>query len=106
MALAEVLQCTPGKTYAASLWIRASLPDTLVQATLLEVAGGLVLAASSVGAVLQDQEWRRVEVAHDAHRHGASLAVEVVSPAGAPGGCSHGPTWRCGPGEGPKVPGG
>jgi hypothetical protein len=84
MALPEVLQCTPGRTYAASLWIRASLPGTLVQVTLLEVAGGRRLAADSVGAVLQDQMWLRVEVAHDAHRHGASLAVEVVLPHGSP----------------------
>ena len=84
MALVEVLRCTPARTYTASLWIRASLPGTLVQVTLLEVAGGRRLAADSIGAVLQDQQWRRVEVAHDAHRRGAALAVEVVLPHGSP----------------------
>jgi hypothetical protein len=84
MALAAVLQCTPGRTYAASLWIRASRPGTLVQVTLLEVAGGRRLAADSIGAVLEDQGWRRVEVSHDAHRRGAALAVEVVLPRGSP----------------------
>jgi hypothetical protein len=84
MSLAEVLQCTPGRTYAASLWIRASRPGTLVQVTLLEVAGGRRLAADSIGAVFEDQRWRRVEVSHDAHRRGATLAVEVVLPRGSP----------------------
>jgi hypothetical protein len=106
MALAEVLQCTPGRTYAASLWIRASLPDTLVQVTLLEVAGGRRLAADSVGAVLQDQEWRRVEVAHDAHRHGASLAVEVVLPRGSPRAAVMVDDLEVRSRPGPKVPGG
>ena len=106
MALAEVLQCTPGRTYAASLWIRASLPDTLVQVTLLEVAGGRRLAADSVGAVLQDQEWRRVEVAHDAHRHGATLAVEVVLPRGSPRAAVLVDDLEVLSRRGPKVPGG
>ena len=106
MALVEVLQCTPGRTYAASLWIRASLPDTLVQVTLLEVAGGRRLAADSIGAVLQDQEWRRVEVAHDAHRHGATLAVEVVLPRGSPRAAVLVDDLEVLSRRGPKVPGG
>jgi hypothetical protein len=106
MALAEVLQCTPGRTYAASLWIRASLPDTLVQVTVLEVAGGRRLAADSVGAVLQDLEWRRVEVAHDAHRHGASLAVEVVLPRGSPRAAVMVDDLEVRSRPGPEVPGG
>jgi|RhiMetdeSRZDD1v2_1073273.scaffolds.fasta_scaffold754705_1 hypothetical protein len=84
MALAEVARCTPGRTYAADVWIRASRPGTLVQVTLLEVAGGRRLAADTVGAALQQGQWQRVEVAHDAHRAGAALAVEVVLPAGSP----------------------
>ena len=84
MALAEVARCTPGRTYAADVWVRASRPGTLVQVTLLEVAGGRRLAADTVGAALQQGQWQRVEVAHDAHRAGAALAVEVVLPAGSP----------------------
>ena len=84
MALAEVARCTLGRTYAADVWIRASRPGTLVQVTLLEVAGGRRLAADTVGAALQQGQWQRVEVAHDAHRAGAALAVEVVLPAGSP----------------------
>jgi hypothetical protein len=84
MALAEVARCTPGRTYAADVWVRASRPGTLVQVTLLEVAVGRRLAADTVGAALQQGQWQRVEVAHDAHRAGAALAVEVVLPAGSP----------------------
>jgi hypothetical protein len=84
MALAQVSRSTPGKTYEAAVWIRGSGPGTVVQVTLLEVAGGRRLAADTVGAVLQQGEWQRVEVSHDAHRSGAALAVEVVLPAGAP----------------------
>jgi hypothetical protein len=84
MALAQVSRCTPGKTYEAAVWIHGSRPGTVVQVTLLEVAGGRRLAADTVGAVLQQGEWQRVEVSHDAHRSGAALAVEVVLPDGAP----------------------
>lgn len=84
MVLAGVARCTPGRTYAADVWVRASRPGTLVQVTLLEVAGGRRLAADTVGAALQRGQWQRVEVAHDAHRAGAALAVEVVLPAGSP----------------------
>jgi hypothetical protein len=84
MVLAEVARCTPGRTYAADVWVRASRPGTLVQVALLEVAGGRRLAADSVGAALQQGQWQRVEVAHDAHRADATLAVEVVLPAGSP----------------------
>jgi hypothetical protein len=84
MALAEVARCTPGRTYAADVWVKASQPGTLVQVTLLEVAGGRRLAADTIGAALQRGQWQRVEVAHDAHRAGAALAVEVVLPAGSP----------------------
>jgi len=73
---------------------------------LQEVVGGRRLAADSVGAVLQDQEWRRVEVAHDAHRHGASLAVEVVLPRGSPRAAVMVDDLEVRSRPGPKVPGG
>jgi hypothetical protein len=84
MALTEVLRCTPGRTYAAAVWLRASRPGTLVQVTLLEVADGRRLAADTIGAVLQLGRWQRVEVTHQAHRPGATLAFEVVLPRGSP----------------------
>jgi hypothetical protein len=52
--------------------------------TLLEVARGRRVAADTIGAVLSDPGWRRVEVAHEAHLPGTALAVEVVLPRGSP----------------------
>lgn len=84
MALTQVLRCTPGSTYAAAVWVRASRPGTVVQVTLLEVADGRRLAADTIGAVLRLGRWQRVEVTHQAHRPGAALAFEVVLPQGSP----------------------
>ena len=52
--------------------------------TLLEVAGGRRGAADTIGAVLLDRGWQRIEVAHEGQRPGAALAVEVVLPSGSP----------------------
>jgi hypothetical protein len=84
MALAQLRWCMPGRTYAATLRVRTSRPGTLVQVTLLEVAGGRRFAADTIGAVLQDRAWRQVEVAHEGQRPGTALAVEVVLPHGSP----------------------
>jgi len=84
MALVGVSRCTPGRTYVAAAWVMASRPATVVQVTLLEVAGRRRLAADTVGAVLQAGRWQRVEVYHDAHRAGTDLALEVVLPGGSP----------------------
>jgi hypothetical protein len=83
MALAAVLRCQLGKTYAASVWVRASRPGTLVEVNLLEVVGGRRYATDAVGAVLEGG-WQRVEVTHQAHRPSAILAVAVVLPRGSP----------------------
>ena len=84
MAAAGMAGCTPGRVYAATLRVRSSQPGTLVQVTLLEVAGGRRFAADTIGALLPDRGWRRVEVAHEAQRPGTGLAVEVVLPRGSP----------------------
>jgi hypothetical protein len=84
MALTEVLRCAEGRSYAVTVRLRASRPDTVVQVTLLELADGRRLAADTVGAVLADRRWRRVEVTHDAHLPGAALALEIVLPRGSP----------------------
>jgi hypothetical protein len=84
MAAAEVAWCAPGRIYAASLRVRSTQPGTVVQVTLLEVTGGRRGAADTIGAVLPDRGWRRVEVAHEGQRPGAALAVEVVLPRGSP----------------------
>jgi hypothetical protein len=84
MAVAEVAGCTPGRVYAATLRVRASQPGTLVEVTLLEVDGGRRFSGDTIGAVLPDQGWRQVEVAHEGQRPGTALAVEVVLPRGSP----------------------
>jgi Carbohydrate binding domain len=84
MALPAALRCKPGKTYAASVWVRADRPGTLVEVNLLEVVRGRRYATDTVGAVLESGDWQRVEVTHLAHQPGATLAFEVVLPRGSP----------------------
>lgn len=84
MALLAALRCKPGKTYAASVWVRANRPGTLVEVNLLEVVRGRRYATDTMGAVLESGDWQRVEVTHQAHRPGATLAFEVVLPRGSP----------------------
>jgi hypothetical protein len=84
IALPGLLRCVQGRIYAATLLVRASRPGTLLQVSLLEVAGGRRVAFDTIGAVLTDAGWRRVEVAHEAHLPGTALAVEVVLPRGSP----------------------
>ena len=83
MARVRLSRCTPGRSYTAAVWVMASRPATVVQVTLLEVDGRRRLAADTIGAVLQAGQWQRVEVAHDAHRSGTTLALEVVLPGGS-----------------------
>ena len=84
MALPAVLRCKPGKSYAASVWVRASRPGILLEINLLEVVGDRRYATDTVGTVLEPDAWQRVEVAHLVHRPGATLAFEVVLPRGSP----------------------
>jgi hypothetical protein len=84
MALPAMLRCKPGKSYAATIWVRASRPGTLLEVNLLEHVGGRRYAIDTVGALLDHGAWQRVEVAHLAHRPGASLAFEIVLPQGSP----------------------
>ena len=84
MARVRLSRCTPGRSYTAAVWVMASRPATVVQVTLLEVDGRRRLAADTIGAVLQAGQWQRVEVAHDAHRSGTTLALEVVLPGRSP----------------------
>jgi Carbohydrate binding domain len=68
------------KRYAATAWVRASRAGTLVQINLFEVVGGKRYAVDTVGAVVDAGTWQRLEVSHDAHRPGATLAVEILAP--------------------------
>ena len=54
IALPGLLRCVPGRIYAATLLVRASRPGTLLQVSLLEVAGGRRVAFDTIGAVLTD----------------------------------------------------
>jgi hypothetical protein len=84
IALGGLRRCVQGRTYAATVRLRASRPATLVTVTLLEVAGGRRGASDTAGAVLAGGGWQAVEVMHEGQRPGAGLAVEVVVPRGAP----------------------
>ena len=70
-----------GKRYDATAWVRASRPGVEVQVNLLELRDGKRFAVDTVGAVVtRAGEWQRLEVSHDAHRPGATLAVEILAP--------------------------
>jgi hypothetical protein len=84
MAQHRLLRCRPNRSYAATIWVQANRPGVLVEVNLLEYVGGRRYAVDTVGAVLADRQWQRVEVAHLVHRPGATLAVEILVPRGSP----------------------
>jgi len=51
-----------------------------VELNLLEYVHGRRYATDTVGAVLHNHGWQRLEVVHMVHRPGAALALEVVIP--------------------------
>ncbi|HEV2920245.1 MAG TPA: carbohydrate binding domain-containing protein, partial [Actinomycetota bacterium] len=69
-----------GKGYDATAWVRASRPGVEVRVNLLELRGGKRFAVDTVGGFTRAGEWQRLEVSHDAHRPGATLAVEILAP--------------------------
>jgi hypothetical protein len=69
-----------GKRYDATAWVRASRPGVEVQVNLLELRGGKRFAVDTVGGFTRAGEWQRLEVSHDSHRPGATLAVEILAP--------------------------
>ena len=76
-----VATLTKGRRYDATAWVRASRPGVEVQVNLLELRDGKRFAVDTVGAVVaRAGEWQRLEVSHDAHRPGATLAVEILAP--------------------------
>jgi len=74
-----------GQEWEATVWARASRPDTTVQVNLVEYVDGGRFAVDSAGTVLRGTSWHRIEVEHYLHRDRSRLAVEVVLP-GLPGG--------------------
>jgi hypothetical protein len=76
----QVTSLKARKRYAATAWVRASRPGVEIQVNLFELRGGRRFAVDSVGAVTRGREWQRLEVSHDAHRPGATLALEILAP--------------------------
>jgi hypothetical protein len=68
------------RRYEATAWVRASKPGVEVQVNLLELRGGKRFAVDTVGAVAAAGQWQRVDVSHDTHRPGATLALEILAP--------------------------
>ncbi len=82
---AEVANLKADKRYEATVWFRASRPGVEVQVNLFELRGGKRFAVDTVGAVAPAGTWQRLDVSHDTHRPGATLAVELLAPTLASG---------------------
>jgi hypothetical protein len=74
-----------GKRYEASVWVLASRPGVEVEVNLFELRGGRRFAVDTIGAVVTAGQWQRLDVSHDTHRPGATLAVELLAPTLASG---------------------
>lgn len=77
---AEVANLKPDRRYEASVWVKASKPGIEVQVNLFELRGGRRFAVDTVGAIVQAGEWQRLDVSHDTHRPGTTLALELLAP--------------------------
>jgi hypothetical protein len=80
IAVRDVALCRAGSVYAGQLWVRGNRPGMPVEVRLLEVVNRVHLATDTVGVVLADTRWRRIDVAHIGHRDGAVLSIELVAP--------------------------
>jgi hypothetical protein len=80
IALPRAWRCGPGgRSYVASVWLRASAPRTAVTLSLFEEAGGRRYPAARVATVLAGTGWQRLEGTHLVRRPGSWLGVEVVA---------------------------
>jgi hypothetical protein len=77
---AEVANLKPDRRYEASVWVKAGKPGIEVQVNLFELRGGRRFAVDTVGAIVQAGEWQRLDVSHDTHRPGTTLALELLAP--------------------------
>ncbi|HKF00577.1 MAG TPA: hypothetical protein VKG45_16800 [Actinomycetes bacterium] len=73
----SLARCKPKTDYHASVWMRASRPGLAIELQLVERTSGERFATDVTGAVLNDTTWRRVEVFHNGHRAGTTLAFEA-----------------------------
>ena len=76
----EVASLKADRRYEATAWVRASRPGVEVQVNLFELRGGKRFAVDTVGAVAAAGQWQRVDVSHDTHQPGATLALEILAP--------------------------
>jgi hypothetical protein len=67
-----------GTTYEASVWVRATVPDTQVVLALHEEAGGRVASSDTAAYGLPDDGWRQLAVEHRARVPGSSLVLEIT----------------------------
>lgn len=67
-----------GTTYEASVWVRATVPDTQVVLALQEQAGGRVASSDTAAYGLPDDGWRQLAVEHRARVSGSSLVLEIT----------------------------
>jgi len=67
-----------GTTYEASVWVRATVPDTQVVLALQEQAGGRVASSDTAAYGLSDDGWRQLAVEHRARVSGSSLVLEIT----------------------------
>jgi hypothetical protein len=77
---AQVATLRAGRRYEAAVWVLTSRPGVEVQVNLFELRAGKRFAVDTVGAVTQAGTWQRLDVSHDAHRRGATLALEILAP--------------------------
>jgi Carbohydrate binding domain len=81
----QVASLKDGKRYEASVWVLANRPGVEVEVNLFELRRGKRFAVDTVGVVAPAGEWQRLDVSHDTHRPGATLAVELLAPTLASG---------------------
>jgi hypothetical protein len=81
----QVASLKAGKRYEASVWVLASRPRVEVEVNLFELRGGRRFAVDTIGTVVTAGQWQRLDVSHDTHRPGATLAVELLAPTLASG---------------------
>jgi hypothetical protein len=81
----EVASLKAGKRYEASVWVLASRPGVEIEVNLFELRGGRRFAVDTIGAVATAGQWQRLDVSHDTHLPGSTLAVELLAPTLASG---------------------
>jgi hypothetical protein len=67
-----------GAIYEASVWVRATVPDSQVILALQEEAGGRVAGSDTAAYGLPDDGWRQVAVEHRARVSGSSLVLQIT----------------------------